>query len=227
MTLLVDPITGASMQSWHGFVSPERFLEDCVPFCDAPPSASAGPHKKHKPQARAPPAPQPQHAAGVFGGDDELAAAIAASLADARGAGGAGGGEAVPPAAAPHAAAPVAAPEAAAVPAPETAAFDEAAAASAAAALAASLPAEPAVADSAGCRMGLRLPDGERTLRRFPLAAPVATLRSWAISAAPPAAVGRPFRLAAPGAALPADEEATSIEAAGLAGAMLAMTWVE
>ena len=73
----------------------------------------------------------------------------------------------------------------------------------------------------------LRLPDGGRALRRFPLAAPVATLRSWAASASPPAAAGRPFRLAAPGTALPADEEATSIEAAGLAGAMLAMTWAD
>ena len=226
MTLLVDPITGACMHSWHGFVAPDRFLEDCVPFCDAPPSASAGPHKKHKPQARAPPAPTPQHAAGVFGGDDELAAAIAASLADAR-AGAAGGGEAPHPVHAAVAAAPVAAPEPPPAPAPVAPAFDEAAAASAAAALAAALPAEPAAADAAGCRMGLRLPDGERTLRRFPLTAPVAALRSWAISAAPPAAVGRPFRLAAPGAALPADEDATSIAAAGLAGAMLSMTWIE
>ena len=26
VTMVVDPITGAAMRSWHGFVAPDRFL---------------------------------------------------------------------------------------------------------------------------------------------------------------------------------------------------------
>jgi hypothetical protein len=248
LTLLLDPITGAKMHSFVGFVPPEKFLEDCVLFCDAPPSASAGPHKKHK------------HGGGGGGGggaaqqqqrgggdgmadeDDALAAAIVASLAEADAAGGGGGGasgSAVPAAAPPPA--PVAvpsgrvgfAPPASAAPAapaaaaePEPPAFDAAAAEAAAAALAATLPAEPAL-DASTCRVALRLPDGGRAARVFSRDAPVATLRTWACVAAPAAALGRPFRLAASGGPpLPEDEAGTSIGGAGLAGAMINMSWL-
>jgi hypothetical protein len=248
VTLLLDPITGAKMHSFVGFVSPEKFLEACVPFCDAPPSASAGPHKKHKHAAAAVSAPPAQRGAGgAEEEDDALAAAIAASLAeaDARGGGGGGGGAAggasgsaaaAAPAAAPAvvpsgrvgfaAAAPPPAP-AAAEPAPEAPSFDAAAAEAAAAALAATLPAELSAGDASACRVALRLPDGGRAARVFSRDAPVAALRTWAAVAAPTAALGRPFRLVASGGPpLPEDEAGTSIGAAGLANAMINMSWL-
>ena len=61
VTLLIDPVTGAKMHTWSGFVDAERFMEDIIPFCDSTPSAGAVPHKRHKPAAR-PPAGDPRPA---------------------------------------------------------------------------------------------------------------------------------------------------------------------
>lgn len=54
ITLLVDPVTGAKMHSWDGFVDAERLLEDLLVYSDKPPSqALAVPNRKRKSNAAA------------------------------------------------------------------------------------------------------------------------------------------------------------------------------
>ena len=215
VTLLIDPVTGAKMHTWNGFVDAERFMEELLPFCDATPSTGSVPHKRHKPAARQQ-APMTE--------DEQIAAAIAASMGvthdDAAGGPAAHHArddeedgplqdEAMPPAA----------------PAVDPAEV-------AAAALAA-LPAEPAANDAHSCSVALRLPSGARISRRFPRTAPASCLRDWAVSAVHEAAAGRPFRLAQPGpggsGAIPqvSDLPGPSLEEAGLMNAALAFTWAD
>lgn len=223
VTLLLDPITGMKMHQWTGFVEPDKFVEDTVRYCDAAPSESAGPHKKHKPsRAAAPPATE----------DQELRAAIEASLHQSAQAVGASmeeeleGGDEDEFAGAEEA---DKGPQQPAPPAPPGA--DGVALAEAARA---SLPEEPSAGEGA-CTVALRLPDGARTSRRFCRLEPAATLRTWVLATVPAAAAGRRFRLAQPGplggpATLLEDGDAaaaTTVEGAGLVNALLAMTWVD
>lgn len=47
--LLIDPITGARLHSWAGFVEAEKLLEDLLTFADRPPSqALSAPNRKRK-----------------------------------------------------------------------------------------------------------------------------------------------------------------------------------
>jgi hypothetical protein len=228
VTLLIDPVTGAKMHTWSGFVDAERFMEEIIPFCDATPSTGAVPHKRHKPAARPPPR---------MTEDEEIAAAIAASMGvtqdddaggpathpahaggDADGNGGTPPDEAMPPVGP---------------------AVDPAEVTAAALAF---LPAEPEASDAHTCSVALRLPTGMRISRRFPRSAPAACLRAWAVSAVPEAAAGRPFRLAVPGpggGAIPHVSEAPpgpasfgdvagpTLEEAGLVNAALNFTWAD
>jgi hypothetical protein len=219
-TLLIDPVTGAKMHTWTGFVDPERFLEDIIPFCDATPSAGTVPHKRHKPAARPPPPP------AAMTEDEEIAAAIAASLGHSV-------NEAGPSTAHNHALDAGRPEEAMGSPAeqlapPPAPVVD---AAQVAALALSRMPEEPMANDPAACSVAIRLPSGQRITRRFPKSSPAACLFDWAVSVVLEAAAGRPFRLVQAlqngSAALPRDGSGPgpSLEEAGLAGALLAMTW--
>lgn len=142
--------------------------------------------------------------------DAELQAALAASMA-----GGSGGGQ--KSAAAAAAAAPEPLPEPPAQPAgprPEEVAAEAAS----------RLPEQPSGPE--GCRIAVRFPDGSRQQRRFPRSAPLSCVHDWCLTASMEAAGGRPFFLseAAPGAP-PLVDVAQSLQAAGVADAMLVMKW--
>jgi len=78
--------------------------------------------------------------------------------------------------------------------------------------------------------VGVRLVDGRRVQRRFPRSALVRDLRLFCRSQVPEAAAGKAFNLAA-GAGLgrgpSLDDESAALEAAGVQGALLMMTWAE
>ncbi|KAG6399108.1 hypothetical protein SASPL_140582 [Salvia splendens] len=63
--LLIDPITGQKMHSWHGMVQPEKLLEDLLPFMDSNPSGHHVnlSHKRPREASRMP-TPQLQCMAG-------------------------------------------------------------------------------------------------------------------------------------------------------------------
>lgn len=208
MTLLIDPITGAKQAFWGGFVPPERFLEEVMPHLETPPSSAAGPHKRHKPVGTAKPPPPPA-APAPRSEEDDLAAAIAASLG-ALPSDGAGPMPLAPPMAPP--------------PPPEFAWCQPGAAVAGAAAMAAAAAALP-VETAGGCRMALRLPDGSRAVRFFATDTPLAVLHTWAAASVSDAALGRPFVLATPGTGLLDAGAGGTLAEAGLANALLVMSW--
>ncbi|XP_042020865.1 plant UBX domain-containing protein 7-like isoform X2 [Salvia splendens] len=77
--LLIDPITGQKMHSWHGMVQPEKLLEDLLPFMDSNPS---GHHVNlsHKRPREASRMPTPQLQSENNDEDEELQQALAVSM---------------------------------------------------------------------------------------------------------------------------------------------------
>ncbi len=143
--------------------------------------------------------------------DSELQAALAASISDGR------PSKAVATAAAAAVPQPEPEPEA---PAEPTGPSPEEVAAEAAT----RLPEEPTGPD--GCRVAVRFPDAGRQQRRFPRSAPLSCVHDWCLTVSKEAASGRPFFLseAVPGAP-PLSDVQQSLEAAGVADAMLVMKW--
>jgi len=74
----------------------------------------------------------------------------------------------------------------------------------------------------------VRFPDGGRQQRRFPRSSPLACVHDWCLTVSIEAAAGRSFFLseAAPGSPPLVNLEQT-LEAAGVADAMLVMKWSE
>ncbi len=91
---------------------------------------------------------------------------------------------------------------------------------------AARLPEE--VSGPEGCRIAVRFPDEGRQQRRFPRAAPLSAVHDWCLTVSLEAARGRSFFLseAVPGAPALLDVD-QSIDAAGVADAMLVMKWCD
>jgi len=81
---IVDPVTGQLVKSWTGFKDAERLMDKLMDYADAPPKdyfAEAAEQAAAAQTAASLPAPSPAQGAGAMDeGDDELAAAIAASL---------------------------------------------------------------------------------------------------------------------------------------------------
>ncbi|KAL5213994.1 hypothetical protein ABZP36_003146 [Zizania latifolia] len=88
--LLIDPITGQKICGWNGMVHPDRLLEDLMPYLDKGPKE----HHAAQPQKRPRKVNQEisvgkQVPVPVEDEDEELARAVAASLEDSGGVGGA------------------------------------------------------------------------------------------------------------------------------------------
>eukprot|EP00887_Chlorella_sp_A99_P008221 scaffold12.g8221.t1 len=233
--LVVDPVTGAPMRHWTGFLDAERVVEELMPFLETsihdPGAARLAAGLKRRRgdgsrQARARAA-----AACLRGGtalqplseEEELRRAIEASLEQPGGSGGPAEGECSAVLCGGRCAGQQQQqqqqPEQQQAPAPPAPPAAEVAAEAAA-----RLPAEPAAPD--GCRVAVRLPDGRRPQRRFPRAAPVSALYDYCLTLSEEAAGGRPFTLAhtVPGAPdLASGEQA--LEEAGVADSMLALRW--
>ena len=219
--LVLDPVTGQRLWERTGFIEGAALLEDLAPFFDTSPASglprgAAGPggNKRRLPQqggGAAREASPGRARMTELSEDEQLARAIQDSLQEA-GAARAGPGAAGGPAAEDGASVP---PAVAAERPEERAARAEAA-----------LPAEPPAGDASGCSVAVRLPDGSRLMRRFPLAAPLAALYDFCVSRGGEAAASRPFtlRLAVPGGAA-LEDRAISLQDAGVAGQCLRMSW--
>ena len=89
---------------------------------------------------------------------------------------------------------------------------------------AARLPPEPT--DGNSCRVAVRLPDGSRVQRSFSRSDPVQVLHDFCITNSAEAAGGRRFQLGVPGpGGVALTDTAQTLEAAGVANAMLVMAW--
>ncbi|KAI3424405.1 hypothetical protein D9Q98_009957 [Chlorella vulgaris] len=243
--LIVDPVTGAPMRQWTGFVNAERLTEELLPFMEHgihDPAASRLARRAHNRKdgssaagaAAAASAGQarPPQASQQLDGDEELQRALQMSMAHAGGGGAAGdasglsgrqgsgavgldGGSEMEEEEEDEAAATAAG---GAVPAQSAAEVQAAAAAR--------LPQEPS--DGSGCRIAVRLPDGRRLQRRFPTGSPVAAAYDLFLSLCQEAAEGRRFSLsqAVPGAPVLEDQQ-QAMKEAGLSGSMLVLKWLD
>jgi hypothetical protein len=90
------------------------------------------------------------------------------------------------------------------------------------------LPPEPAEGEAGVVRVALRLPDGSRCQRRFNGTDTVHALHDLVLCTLPEAAAGRKFTIspALPGAP-PLSDASAALESAGVAGALLAVKWVD
>ncbi|GAB4816470.1 hypothetical protein N2152v2_003516 [Parachlorella kessleri] len=225
--LVVDPVTGAPMRQWTGFVNAERMAEELMPFLDTSihdPAASrlAAGLKRKKSSVK----DMSQHGSGqALNEDEELQRALEMSMQDATGTGPSGSG-----AGASHSDEEDERAVLAALAAQQQEQVAQEAAAAAlspaqvAAEAAARLPPEPAGAE--GCRIAVRFPDGKRGQRRFPRSAPLAAVHDYCLSQVEEAAAGRPFSLSQgfPGAPVLSTLQ-QSLEDAKVADAMLVMKW--
>lgn len=234
--LIIDPVTGAPMRQWTGYVDAERLTEELLPFMELSINDPGASKLARRSRSRREMGGASRQSSVPMSEEDELQRALEMSMAEAGGAA-AGGGRA--------GGAPSAGGSGLASSGPGTDMEEEVAAqgeeeAGAAGGGAAALPAKPAAevqaeaaarvpeepADGSGCRIAVRLPDGRRGQRRFPASAPVAALYDYCLSQSEEAAAGRPFTLAQafPGAPALEDQQQT-LEAAGLGGAMLVLKW--
>ncbi|KAL1568696.1 plant UBX domain-containing protein 7-like isoform X2 [Salvia divinorum] len=200
--LLIDPITGQKMHSWHGMVQPEKMLEDLLPYMDSNPSGHhvSLSHKRPR-EASGTPTPQLQSVAVNNDEDEELQQALAVSMENFKeiDAGGRKEGNV--------ANAEETVKEPAYLPLPE----------------------EPKGERNLICRVGVRLPDGRRVQRNFLRTDPVQLLWSFCYSELKEGGI-RPFRLtqAIPGASRSIDFDADStFEESGLANSMVSATLEE
>lgn len=241
ITLILDPITGAKQRQFLGFIEPQRLAEDLVPFMDHDihhPSAHklATQHKRKQTQHQAP-------SKKVMTEENELEMALAMSVEDisqpqASTSGPANVAAQAPAAAAANGPAPMSSSPTKATPHGMHERENASAVANGAAHQApdegsvvaeakARLPSEPASSDPNGCRIAIRLPSGDRLTRTFSKTDSVSALEDYCMSEAPGAAT-RPFKLmqAFPGAP-PLADSSQSLQAAGLAGGVIAFKWTD
>ncbi|GIL42641.1 hypothetical protein Vafri_589 [Volvox africanus] len=243
--LVLDPLTGAKMWQRTGFIDAEKLMEELVPFMDhGPLDSGAANLAQSNLMRKATAAKEVAHGstlgsaglgAGAMTEDEELALAIAMSMEGGGNAGGsaprAAGGEAdadmdelddldeaaiwahiqaaeKAAAAGTGAGAPV-----------ETKSPEEVASQALA-----RVPTEPPEGDPEAVRVALRMPDGTRVTRRFRRADPVQVLFDFGLAHVPEAAGGRSLVIshAGPGGRVLTDLQ-QSLDAAGVAGAMLAI----
>ncbi|DBB18836.1 TPA: hypothetical protein ACH3X3_000428 [Trebouxia sp. C0006] len=241
ITLILDPITGAKQRQFLGFIEPQRLAEDLVPFMDHDihhPSAHklATQHKRKQTQHQPP-------TKKVMTEEDELQMALAMSVEDvpqpqASTSAPANVTAQAPAAAAANGPAPVSSSptrathngmhgreNASAV--ANGAAHQVPDEASVVAEAKARLPSEPDSSDPNGCRIAVRLPSGDRLTRTFSKTDSVSALEDYCMSEAPGAAT-RPFKLmqAFPGAP-PLADSSQSLQAAGLAGGVIALKFTD
>lgn len=196
--LVVDPITGQKMHSWHGMVQPEKLLENLLSFMDSNPSGHhlSLSHKRPRETSRMSiPQLQPED----NDEDEELQRALAVSMENLTKVDGGDleeGNEAN---------AEEKTKEPAYLPLPE----------------------EPKGDRNLICRVGVRLPDGRRVQRNFLRSDPVQLLWSFCYSELKEGGM-RPFRVsqAIPGSLKSLDfDDNSTFEESGLANSMVSVTW--
>ncbi|KAH6792635.1 UBX domain-containing protein [Perilla frutescens var. hirtella] len=196
--LVIDPITGQKMHSWHGMVQPEKLLEDLLPFMDSNPSDHHVSLSQKRPRETSQTS-IPQLQSENIDEDEELQRALAVSMenfkeideGDLKEGNEVNVEEKVK--------------EPAYLPLPE----------------------EPKGDRNFICRVGVRLPDGRRVQRNFLRTDPVQLLWSFCYSELKEGGT-RPFRLtqAIPGALRSLDFDVDStFEESGLANSMVSVTW--
>ncbi len=246
--LVVDPVTGAPMKRWHGFIQADELIEELVPFMDTnfddPEAASL--MKKRAPGRRI----ERVAAGGETGGEAGGEAGRMGSMAM--------GGSVLERAMSSVPTSTAAADDDtdmdvdgnvrdSANPRTGAVASEGGAGESGPGALshglgtaqavdvaairreaASQLPGEPENEEKP-CRLALRLPDGTRAQRKFPPSTPLHVIKTWCTSLSDEAAGGRLFTVAEsiPGATpIDLDAPGQTIGEAGIAGVMLGMKWL-
>eukprot|EP00958_Prasinococcus_capsulatus_P010109 scaffold990_cov393-Prasinococcus_capsulatus_cf.AAC.9 len=212
--LVIDPITGAKVNALQGFLTAEKLLEELVNFMGVSPLSGMPAPKRTKEL----PAPQ-SSAPGPMNEEEqrELEMALQASLEDN-----------------PGAAIEIGDGKSLLAHGPESTSQKEAGAAvkrpeDLMRAAQMDLGEEPAQGAEGSCRIGLRLPNGERVMRRMMKTAPVQTLFTLCRASALDMATGKPFRMseAIPGSEVISEDTEGTIESLGIANAMLQVSWIE
>ncbi|XP_039126282.1 plant UBX domain-containing protein 7 [Dioscorea cayenensis subsp. rotundata] len=201
--LVIDPITGQKMRAWNGMITPERLLEDLLPFLEK------GPNENHVtlPPKRARQTPHvsvPSVADTLRDEDEEVLRAIAASLEEKK--------VAIRPSTAKD--------EPKVEKEPETILSKKL--------VYPPLPEEPKEKRELLSRVGIRLPDGRRLQRHFLRADSIKLLWSFCSSQLE-GGEERPFRFtqSIPGASktLEFDSDVT-FEESGISNSMISLTWI-
>ncbi|KAJ0247997.1 UBX domain-containing protein [Hirschfeldia incana] len=204
--LVIDPTTGQKMKMWCGMVEPETLLEELVPFLDGSPSEYFSSLSKKHPRSSSSSSFSLIPHSKPKGDEDEeeLQRALAASLED--------NGMM----------------ESCDDKSPTT---PEAVVAVTATVLPTypPLPEEPKGGDrSVQCRVGIRLPNGQRLQRNFLKTDPVQLLWSFCYSQLEESERNKPLKLtqAIPGASKTLEYESNlNLEQAGVANSMISATW--
>ncbi|KAG6429395.1 hypothetical protein SASPL_107446 [Salvia splendens] len=201
--MVVDPITGQKMHSWHGMIQPQNLLEDLLQFMDGSPSDLHVSHSHKRPRATLKsPISHPQlttAADNSIENDEDLQRALAISMDNQKTIDVGQPKKVDDPSVEAQVKRPTYLP----------------------------LPEEPKCDRSLLCKVGVRLPDGRRIQRNFLRTDPVQLL--WSFCSFELKEDGnRPFCLsqAIPGASRRLDFDVSStFEESGLANSMISVTW--
>ncbi|KAJ4879321.1 Plant UBX domain-containing protein 7 [Raphanus sativus] len=202
--LVIDPTTGQKMRMWCGMVQPETLLEDLVPFLEGGPSEHLASLLQKRPRGSFSLIPHSKPKDDDDDEEDELQRALAASLEDN---GMIESSDDISP------------------PTPEA----DVAVTATLLPTYPPLPEEPKGGDrSVQCRVGIRLPNGQRLQRNFLKTDPVQLLWSFCYSQLEELERKKPLKLtqAIPGASKTLEYESNlTLEQSGVANSMISATW--
>ncbi|KAJ0257000.1 Plant UBX domain-containing protein 7 [Hirschfeldia incana] len=209
VVLVIDPTTGQKMRMWSGMVEPETLLEDLVPFMDGGPREHFASLSKKRPRGSFSLAPHSKPKEVVAKDEEEeLQRALAASLEDND------MKESSSDDKSPVTPEEVVAVEA--VTATVLPTFPQ-------------LPEEPKGGDrSVQCRVGIRLPNGQRVQRNFLKTDSIQLLWSFCYSQLEESERKKPLKLtqAIPGESKTLEYESNlTLEQSGVANSMISATW--
>lgn len=205
VVLVIDPTTGQKMRLWCGMIEPETLLEDLVPFMDGGPREHLASLSKKRPRGSSLTPHSKTKVDDTNEEDEELQRAVAASLENM------------------NESSDKATLEEKTATLPEK---DETCSSNTMPAFP-PLPEEPNGDRSVLCRVGVRLPNGQRLQRNFLKTDPIQLLWSFCYSQLEESE-RKPFKLTQPipGAAKTLEYESNlTFEQSGLANSMISVTW--
>ncbi|KAJ4867569.1 Plant UBX domain-containing protein 7 [Raphanus sativus] len=212
VVLVIDPTTGQKMRMWSGMVEPENLLEDLVPFMDGGPREHFASLSKKRPRGSFSLAPHSKPKEVVTKDDDEeaeLQRALAASLEDNDMKESSDDNKSAIT--------------------PEEVVAVEAVTTTTVLPTFPPLPEEPKGGDrSVQCRVGIRLPNGQRVQRNFLKTDSVQLLWSFCYSQLEESERKKPLKLtqAIPGESKTLEYESNlTLEQSGVANSMISATW--
>uniref|UniRef100_A0A1D1XQF1 UBX domain-containing protein 7 n=1 Tax=Anthurium amnicola TaxID=1678845 RepID=A0A1D1XQF1_9ARAE len=203
--LVIDPITGQKMRVWNGMMQPDRLLEDLLPFMDGGPQEHRAVLPCKRPRESADTAKFISADRTSKEGDREVSPAVTASIEDGRdfaGSGATGGEE------------PKCDKEVVTTSSTEKPIYPP-------------LPEEPKGNRELLCRVGIRLPDGQRVQRNFLRTDPIQLLWSFCSSQLGEGET-RSFRFtrAIPGVSMSLEYESKlTFAESGLSNSMISLAW--